>query len=84
MRLITIQWDVHARDWARPGANAIHQNVINNAHNGAIVLQHDGGGARSQTPAALPREINTLRREGYRFVTVSQLLGLQPIYKWMP
>jgi peptidoglycan/xylan/chitin deacetylase (PgdA/CDA1 family) len=61
MGLITIQWDVDPRDWARPGATAIYQRVISNAHNGAIIIEHDGGGDRSQTLAALPREINTLR-----------------------
>jgi peptidoglycan/xylan/chitin deacetylase (PgdA/CDA1 family) len=76
----TIQWDVDPRDWARPGAVAIYENVVSHAHNGAIVIQHDGGGDRSETLAALPREIATLRRRGYRFVTVTQLLGYEPIY----
>ncbi len=77
----TIQWNVDPQDWARPGTDAIYNNVIANAHSGAIVLQHDGGGDRSETLAALPREIDTLRREGYRFVTVTQLLGQRLIYK---
>jgi peptidoglycan-N-acetylglucosamine deacetylase len=45
------------------------------------VLQHDGGGDRSETLAALPQEIDTLRGEGYQFVTIPQLLGLRVIYK---
>ena len=35
---------------------------------------HDGGGNRSQTAAALPRIIHTLRGRGYTFVTVTKLL----------
>jgi peptidoglycan/xylan/chitin deacetylase (PgdA/CDA1 family) len=77
----TIQWDVDTRDWARPGTQAIYQNVITHAHNGAIVIQHDGGGDRSETLAALPQEIATLRREGYRFVTVTQMLGYRLLYR---
>jgi peptidoglycan/xylan/chitin deacetylase (PgdA/CDA1 family) len=81
MGFTTIQWDIDPRDWARPGTNAIYDNVVANAHNGAIVIQHDGGGDRSETLAALPREIATLRGRGYRFVTITQLLGQRVIYK---
>lgn len=42
---------------------------------GNVVLLHTAGGDRSATIAALPVIIRTLRGEGYRFVTVSQLLG---------
>ncbi len=77
MGFLTIQWDIDPRDWATPGTNAIYDNVIANAHPGAIVIQHDGGGNRTETLAALPREIATLRSEGYRFENVAQLLGLR-------
>jgi peptidoglycan/xylan/chitin deacetylase (PgdA/CDA1 family) len=81
MGFTTIQWNVDPRDWARPGTDAIYQNVVSNTHPGSIVLQHDGGGDRSETLAALPREIDTLRSEGYQFVTVTQLLGQKLIYR---
>jgi peptidoglycan/xylan/chitin deacetylase (PgdA/CDA1 family) len=81
MGFTTIQWDVDPRDWARPGTGAIYGNVVANAHSGSIVLQHDGGGDRSETLAALPQEIHTLRAEGYGFVTVTQMLGQRLIYK---
>ena len=77
----TIQWNVDPRDWALPGTSAIYSNVVANVHPGSIVIQHDGGGDRSETLAALPLEIGALRREGYRFVTVTDLLGLQLVYK---
>lgn len=79
--LLTVLWDVDPRDWSTPGVGAIYSNVVGNAHNGSIVLQHFGGGARYQTLAALPEEIATLRRRGYKFVTVSQLLDLQLVYR---
>lgn len=81
MGFTVIQWDVDPRDWAMPGVSSIYDNVIANAHNGAIIIQHDGGGNRSQTLAALPLEIEQLRREGYQFETVTQMLGEQLIYK---
>ncbi len=77
----TIQWDVDPRDWATPGTTEIYDNVVSNAHDGAIVIQHDGGGDRSETLAALPLEIHALRREGYRFVTVTGLLGYRLVYR---
>ncbi|HET7226016.1 MAG TPA: glycosyltransferase [Candidatus Eisenbacteria bacterium] len=43
---------------------------------GNAVLLHDGGGDRSRTVAALRILIPVLKREGYRFVTVSALAGL--------
>ncbi len=81
MGFTVIQWDVDPRDWAEPGVSAIYANVIDHAHNGAIIIQHDGGGDRSETLAALPLEIKQLRREGYRFETVTQMLGQRLIYK---
>jgi peptidoglycan/xylan/chitin deacetylase (PgdA/CDA1 family) len=81
MGFTTIEWDVDPRDWATPGTGAIYSNVIANAQPGAIVLQHDGGGNRSETLAALPHEIDTLRREGYHFVTITQMLGYRLLYK---
>ena len=77
----TIQWDVDTVDWSRPGTATIERRAIGGAHPGAIILQHDGGGDRSETLAALPDEITTLEREGYHFVTVTQLLGQKLIYK---
>jgi peptidoglycan/xylan/chitin deacetylase (PgdA/CDA1 family) len=77
----TIQWDVDPRDWALPGTNAIITNVLTHAHPGAIVLQHDGGGNRSETLAALPVEIAALKRRGYHFVTITQMFGMQLLYR---
>jgi peptidoglycan/xylan/chitin deacetylase (PgdA/CDA1 family) len=81
MRFTTIQWDVDPRDWSLPGTDAVYNTVVSNVRPGSIVLQHFGGGPRYQTLAALPREIDTLRRRGYHFVTVTQLLGYRLIYK---
>jgi peptidoglycan-N-acetylglucosamine deacetylase len=78
--LVTVNWDVDPRDWSTPGTAAIASNVIHNAHNGSIVVMHDGGGNRSETIAALPAILSHFRHRGYRFVTVAELLGHEFIY----
>jgi peptidoglycan/xylan/chitin deacetylase (PgdA/CDA1 family) len=72
--MATIIWDVDPGDWSRPGSDAIYSRVVSHARPGSIVVMHDGGGDRGETVAALPRIITTLRRRGYRFVTVTKLL----------
>ena len=81
MGFITIEWDVDPRDWSRPGTGSIISTVLGTTHSGSIVIQHDGGGDRSETLAALPTEIDTLRARGYSFVTIPQLLGIRIIYR---
>jgi peptidoglycan-N-acetylglucosamine deacetylase len=68
-------WDVDPSDFNMPGTDMIVSRVVNNASNGAIVLLHDGSpdGSedRSQTVAALPTIIDTLRAQGYSFGALS-------------
>ncbi|HEX8959660.1 MAG TPA: polysaccharide deacetylase family protein, partial [Solirubrobacterales bacterium] len=78
--LKTVLWDVDPVDWSTPGAGAIYSRVVGAAQRGSIILMHDGGGNRSQTLAALPAIIATLRARGYAFDTVSELLGQRMIY----
>lgn len=70
-------WSADSTDWKRPGANRIADRIISQATPGGIGLMHDGGGDRSQSIAALPRIIRTLRARGYRFVTIPELLRLR-------
>ncbi len=73
----TIMWSSDSSDYARPSVSKLISNVMREAKPGGIVLMHDGGGNRSNTVAALPEIINTFRRQGYRFVTVPELLEMQ-------
>lgn len=77
----TVNWDVDPRDWSSPGTEAIYANVVGHVQPGSIVVMHDGGGARGETLAALPRIIETLRGRGYRFATVTELLGGRIVYR---
>lgn len=72
--LTTIVWNDEARDWTTPGISVISSRILGLAGNGAIILLHDGGGNRSQTVAALPTIITSLRQQGYKFVTLPQMV----------
>lgn len=77
----TVLWDVDPTDWANPGSGAIHSRVVSAVRPGSIVVMHEGGGNRSGTLAALPSIIKALRARGYRFATVSELLGERMFYR---
>jgi peptidoglycan/xylan/chitin deacetylase (PgdA/CDA1 family) len=79
--MITVNWDVDTQDYTLPGTATIYSRAVSGARNGSIILQHFGGGPRYETLAAVPQEISTLRKRGYRFVTIAELLGLRVIYK---
>ncbi len=77
----TVTWDVDPSDWSNPGSDAVYTRVVGAVRPGSIVVMHDGGGTRADTLAALPRIIETLRGRGYRFATVTELLGHRLIYR---
>ena len=79
--LRTITWDVDPADWSNPGSAAVYSRVVGTAQPGSIILMHDGGGDRGGTLAALPSIIDTLRARGYRFDTVTELLGQRMAYR---
>ena len=56
--------EVHEREQAHGGKSA------------TVLLMHDSGGNREATIKALPQVIESLRAEGYRFVTTHELVGL--------
>lgn len=64
-----LDWSVDPRDWSRPGTSRIVQNILTNTRTGSIILEHDGGGDRSQTVAALSIVLPRLIDAGYNFVT---------------
>lgn len=45
---------------------------------GGIIVLHDGGGNREKTVAALPILIDRLKRDGYLFVSLQEMLDIQP------
>ena len=71
-----VVWSADSLDW-RTLTESLMDNVMRQAKSGGIVLMHDGGGNRSRTVKALPDIIARLRKEGYIFVTVPELLQMQ-------
>jgi peptidoglycan-N-acetylglucosamine deacetylase len=69
LRLAPLDWSVDPRDWARPGVSAIATNIMRDTRSGSIILEHDGGGNRAQTVAALGYVLPRLLNEGYYFRT---------------
>jgi peptidoglycan-N-acetylglucosamine deacetylase len=81
--LETVLWTFDSADDHHPGVNAIRNHTVHMASDGAIILMHDGG-RHPQTPLALPDVIAGLRARGFRFVTVTELLGGRMIYASSP
>jgi peptidoglycan-N-acetylglucosamine deacetylase len=72
-----IMWSLTSADTdphAKP--QAFVNNVLKGAKPGFIVLMHDGGGDRRRTVEALPQIISGLKQQGYRFVTIPELLQM--------
>jgi peptidoglycan-N-acetylglucosamine deacetylase len=78
LHLLMVLWSVDTGDYLQPGVATIVERALAGAHPGAIILMHDAGGTRTQTIAALPTIITTLRARGYQLVTVPQLLHDDP------
>jgi peptidoglycan-N-acetylglucosamine deacetylase len=67
--LTPLAWSVDPRDWSRPGVRAIVRDIESDTRTGSIILEHDGGGNRSQTVAALTIWLPRLLEAGYQFTT---------------
>ncbi|MGI5971785.1 MAG: polysaccharide deacetylase family protein [Oscillospiraceae bacterium] len=71
MGMEPIQWDVDSLDWKDLSAAEITKRVLSRIRPGSIVLFHN---AALHTPEALPEIIESLIRDGYTIVPVSELL----------
>lgn len=73
-----VMWSLTSADTdPRAKYQVFVKNVVKGAKPGAIVLMHDGGGNRERTVKALPEIITGLKQQGYRFVTIPQLLEME-------
>lgn len=73
---VVVLANADTEDWRRQGVKQIVRNATPAHGRSAVVTLRDGGGDRSQTVAALHRLIPRLEARGYRFTTVSSVLGL--------
>jgi len=73
--LPAIQWSIVTGDPAKgQGADAIARAILDQVKPGAIVVAH-ANGRGWHTAEAMRKVVPELRRRGYRFVTVSELLA---------
>ncbi len=71
-----IMWSKDSIDYRRYDAKRLVNNVMRKIKPTEIVLMHDGGGDRSATVKALPEIISRLKKLGYKFVTIPELLAM--------
>jgi len=70
---LTIYWTYHVWDWTEDRtAEQIYSSAIEGATNGAIVVMHAGAW---ETAEMLPAIIDDLQAQGYRLVTLGELLA---------
>ena len=72
-----VMWSADSIDYRRQSPSILVNRVMGQSTPGGIVLMHDGGGNRSNTVAALPMMIKKYQEQGYRFVTIPELLELK-------
>ncbi len=64
-------WTINPKDPIAVSPDELFRNISRSAENGSIILLHDGS---ESTVQMLPKLIETLKRKGYTFVTMSQML----------
>ena len=72
---VVVSWSCAGKDFMDVSPSFIVDKVLNNVENGSIILMHD---ERPMTVTALARIIPALKREGYRFVTITEMLAHLP------
>ena len=73
---LTVTWDVAYEDWSDnpQSRQELTDATVEHTHPGSIILLHPWSG-RTATQEAIGPVIDQLQEQGYRFVTVSELIG---------
>jgi len=72
--MYTILWDLDTEDWKHKDAGKITQYILDNVHDGAIILLHDL--YETSIEGAL-KSMEILEQEGYAFVTIDEMVELK-------
>jgi peptidoglycan-N-acetylglucosamine deacetylase len=78
-----IKWSVDSFDWRDKSVDNIFLNIIPGVRAGSIILFHDTISSetkQSLTVQLLPELIKTLQGQGYNFVTVDEMVGVNPYH----
>ena len=71
--MASVIWTGSSADTVVSDSNSVYRNVIAATHPGAIILMHD---VKYHTAAAVPSILKTLKKMGYKCVTVPEMLRL--------
>lgn len=71
-----VMWSVDSRDWESRNADSVYNMVMDNVYDGSIVLMHD---LYPSTADAVARLVPELSRQGYKFVTFSELMKIRGV-----
>ncbi|MFJ8309477.1 MULTISPECIES: polysaccharide deacetylase family protein [unclassified Streptomyces] len=74
LKMTAVQWDVVSGDAFAKDANAVAEQVLSGVRPGSLVVMHCTRSAAPVTDTALQRIVPELRKRGYRFVKVSDLI----------
>lgn len=69
----TILWDVDSLDWKHRSPAKTESIILAGTKPGSIILCHD---IHKATIDAMPATLDALRAKGFKFVTVTELLGM--------
>lgn len=75
MGMTAVQWDVVSGDAFATDADAVARQVLEAVGPGSVVVMHCTRSAAPTTERAVRTIVPELRRRGYRFVKVSELIG---------
>ncbi|MDV7223997.1 polysaccharide deacetylase family protein, partial [Streptomyces prunicolor] len=70
-----VQWDVVSGDAFATDSDAVAQQVLDGVKPGSVVVMHCTRSAAPATEKAVRMIVPELRKKGYRFVKVSELIG---------
>ncbi|MGW7260450.1 polysaccharide deacetylase family protein [Streptomyces sp. NPDC054834] len=70
-----VQWDVVSGDAFATDADAVARQVLDGVKPGSVVVMHCTRSAAPTTERAVRTVVPELRKRGYRFVKVSELIG---------
>ena len=71
VNMVEVLWDVDTLDWSSQNHAQIVNKVLKNVQENDIILMHDG---YETSVTAAEEIIDTLKKQGYEFVTVDEIL----------
>lgn len=72
-------WNVDTLDWKLKNKKQIIKRATRNTKDGDIILMHD---TYKRTKDAIPEIINTLKKKGFQFVTISELNEIKKLREY--